>query len=432
VRRISLYGLSYGTWVAQTYAKRHRAKLDRLILDGVVDEAYIDDAFLLELFDALPSVMRASCGGGACAGVTRDPHADLLALARRLAARPLEGVRVDARGRPQTQQVSVPLTALAVSETDVNVDLRRQLPGALRRAVAGDASLLLRLVEAAGTPSRAPRDRWNPTLNLVTTCEESGLPWDRTTPPAQRAAEAQRRLERIAPSRFAPVDRALVPAVAFYPQCIGWPNAAADPRDTRRLPDVPALILNGDADLRTPVRGARALARQLPRSRLLVVPNVGHNTLSSGLTDCARRALADFLGGRRAKRCGPTRFRAAVPPPATLGASLASRVAAAVMTADDAVAQVRLRLRALQDDTATVTTGGLLGGVVSGDARRVRLKDAEVVRGLRVSGALAADGTGTITVAGAVSGRLTLTAKRVTGRLGGTAVALARPDAGYL
>jgi pimeloyl-ACP methyl ester carboxylesterase len=432
VKKISLYGLSYGTWVAQTYAKRHRANLDRLVLDGIVARAFQSDPFSLLLFDALPGVMRASCQGGACKGITSDPYADLVSLARKLNTAPLEGTRVDDQGRPQKQQVIFPLAAFTVSEADVNVDLRRQLPGAMRRAVDGDPTLLLRLVEVANIAPRSGPDRFSTTLNMVTQCEETQQPWARTTPPAERLAEATRRLEQIPPARFAPVDRALIPALNGFDRCAAWPNLPADPDDARPMPRLPTLILNGDADLRTPLLGAKELAKSLPGSRLVSVPNVGHNTLSSALTDCARRALADFIGGGAAKSCGGTRFEAAVPPPATLGSSAAARVAAAVMTADDAVAQVRMRIRALQDDTLTARAGGLLGGVVSGDVKRVTLTNAELVKGLMVSGTLTADGNGRITVAGAVSGTLTLTARRVTGTLGGAAVDAARPDAGYL
>jgi hypothetical protein len=153
---------------------------------------------------------------------------------------------------------------------------------------------------------------------------------------------------------------------------------------------------------------------------------------SSGLTDCARRALATFLGGGSPAACKPSSFRAAPPPPATLGSSTAARVAAAVMTADDAVAQVRLRVRALQNDALTVRTGGLLGGVVSGGVKRVTLMGAELVKGLTVTGTLSATGVGRITVGRAVNGALTLTATRVTGTLGGAKVDAARPDSGYL
>ena len=440
LKTISYYGLSYGTWLGQTYAVRHRSRLDRMVLDGVVSIEQQDDPFSTGLFAALPRVLRATCGGRACTGITKDPWADLLALAKTLAAGPVSGTRIDDRGRPQTQGVSIPLTALALVGADLNGDLRAQFPAAIRRAVDGDPTLLLRVVEAGNVPAASPASRFSVGVNTATGCEEKGMPWERTTPLDERPAEAQRRLEQIPPSTFRPIDRALVLAFGLPPVCRYWPNAPADPLERRKLPDVPTLLLDGDADLRTLLENAKAVARRLPRSQVVTVPNVGHNTLSSAFTDCARRALATFLGGARARRCGATAFRAVPPPPAKLGSTQTARVAAAVLTVDDAVAQGRLRLRQVSAPKAKVLFGGLLGGTTSDDGSRVVLAGArvarlggaqELVKGLTVTGTVTVQGTGTVTLGGTVKGSLAIGSRRVTGTLDGAKVDVARPSSAY-
>ncbi len=52
--------------------------------------------------------------------------------------------------------------------------------------------------------------------------------------------------------------------------------AEADLRDVLRLIDVPTLLLYGDKDLRSPVKVGEALHAQIPTSKLVVIPGVGH------------------------------------------------------------------------------------------------------------------------------------------------------------
>jgi pimeloyl-ACP methyl ester carboxylesterase len=68
------------------------------------------------------------------------------------------------------------------------------------------------------------------------------------------------------------------------------------------LPDVPALLLAGEADMRTPVADAAAVAAQLPRGRLLSVPWTGHATFARN-NACVQRALVAFFAGRPVQDC---------------------------------------------------------------------------------------------------------------------------------
>ncbi len=52
--------------------------------------------------------------------------------------------------------------------------------------------------------------------------------------------------------------------------------AEADLRDVLRLIEVPTLLLYGDKDVRSPVSVGQALHAQIPSSRLVVIPGVGH------------------------------------------------------------------------------------------------------------------------------------------------------------
>jgi pimeloyl-ACP methyl ester carboxylesterase len=64
------------------------------------------------------------------------------------------------------------------------------------------------------------------------------------------------------------------------------------PRELREI-DAPTLVVAGDRDPFVPIAEAAGLARQVVDGRLLVVPDVGHDTLVDGVT-ILDAALADF------------------------------------------------------------------------------------------------------------------------------------------
>ena len=86
VRKLTLFGISYGTELALAYARAHPDRVERLILDSTVDP---DDAdpFGLAGFRAMTPTLRALCPD-ACRASRADPAADLTALVARLRARP--------------------------------------------------------------------------------------------------------------------------------------------------------------------------------------------------------------------------------------------------------------------------------------------------------------------------------------------------------
>src|SRR5690606_8512357 len=90
--RLCLYGTSYGTFVAQQYARAHPAHVERLALDSPIDPEGTDPLGR-STFAAIAPMLRRLCAGGACAGVTGDVVGDTARLARRLERRPLR-VRV--------------------------------------------------------------------------------------------------------------------------------------------------------------------------------------------------------------------------------------------------------------------------------------------------------------------------------------------------
>ncbi len=94
-------------------------------------------------------------------------------------------------------------------------------------------------------------------------------------------------------ARFAAGVRAFDPA-GF--RAMAHASAEADLRNILPTVDVPTLILNGDQDVRAPLTVAAALRDAIPRSRLVVLPGVGHVS-SVEAPDLVNREIRSFLAG---------------------------------------------------------------------------------------------------------------------------------------
>ena len=92
---------------------------------------------------------------------------------------------------------------------------------------------------------------------------------------------------------------------SYVDDCLVWPDDPIRRAATGPLPDVPALLLGGRLDLRTPLENARATASELPHATIVALKGSGHDVLDSDITGCAALALARFAAGRRsAPRAG--------------------------------------------------------------------------------------------------------------------------------
>ena len=440
---LSLFGISYGTYVAQRYARKY--PVDRLVLDSPVAQDQ-GGAFDLTSYAAVRGVLRRLCGRGRCRRITPSPVADLRRLARRL---PLRGRVFDSRGRARQLSLGsqAELFDLLVS-SDFSPPLRAALPAAIRSAVRGDSAPLLRLLAIdIGTGDTREFDERNEdpsdfsnALFFATTCQEKPLPWGSADAQGSGRREHRRTaLSRLGAGAFAPFG----PAAADSTQlgtalCERWPATRVAPVPPPGRIDAPALVLSGRADLRTPAAEARRTAALISDASLVTVPAGPHSLVSSRLP-CVEVALTRFFleeavgnpcAGVRTRRLEPSltplppRGRRAVPRRGLRGPG-ARVVAGALATLRDAA-----RLVAAQGVLdAPLRFGGLRGGSVctrpgpAADSRRTMLlllRRTVHVPGLRLSGRAAADGRALTRIRvwapGAARGELRLRGRRVAGR----------------
>jgi len=444
VERLTMLGVSYGTFVAQAYAARYPDRVERVLLDSVLDVSGWDP-FYRDIFRAVPRVLRAVCRRG-CDGFTRDPVADLGRLVQRLSQGPLRGRVTLPDGRRRRTALTRQELFFTLVAGDLDDVARAAFPGAVSAALRGDVAPILRLKRRAlaSEGGGGPRD-FSSALYAATTCEEIPFPWTRFSPPADRFAQINAAAAQVPAAELYPFDTATMAGNDFIRQCRRWPEASpapAPPPPPGALPAVPVLMVAGEIDLRTPVEAAQGALGDWPDARLLVAPNTGHSTLSADLSGCIRRAGRRFLrGGRPPQSCrrGRPAFPASAPPPASLAElrpvrGVAGRRGQAVRAVEATLFDVA------EDVLGTLLTrgslqlrgGGLRGGrwAIDLDARwaPLVLRAVEVVPGVRVSGVVRDFGRprqrARLRLFGSATpdGVLELAGQRVKGRLGGRPV----------
>jgi pimeloyl-ACP methyl ester carboxylesterase len=438
-RKLTLFGISYGTALALAYARDHPDRVERLILDSVVDPDE-SDPFGLAGFRAMGPSLASLCPDR-CRGLSADPGADLTALTAKLRAAPLRGHRFDRRGRRHSGTLRPIAIADLLYDADYDPALRAGVPMAVRAALDNDdAAPMLRLLAASRAFSLPSDPRYFSAARYATVCEETPLPWPRGTPPADRLRVARERALALPGSAFAPFDA----EVAYEDEidlCLRWPDPGRPPRVRGGpYPAVPTLMLQGEEDLRTPPEVSAHVATLIPgtQTERVTVPGVGHAVIGADPSGCGRRQLLRFVAGKGVRsRC--RRVRTEVPatgvPPASFAAlapaaGLEGRVGRTVSAVDATLDWLDFALSpALGMDARG---GGLRGGVFSA-RRRLALRGFVVVPGVRVSGVEKRGGELLLRVGGgaAAPGLVRVSAGgRLRGRLGGRRVAarlVARP-----
>lgn len=445
--RLTLYGTSYGTKVALDYAAAYPERVDRLVLDSTILPEGVDP-FERATIASIPRVMRAICADRGCR-FTRDPGADVVALARRLGRGPFHGPWVDGRGRVrQIGMRQIDLLQLLLM-SDANPFERAVLPAAVRSARTGDPALLLRLVATPTTDSGDEGDDSSAVL-VATRCEDGGVPWPAGTPVAQRRAAVGAALDALPPDQLAPFTADTLRATGIADLCNAWPESPiAQPR--LPLADVPALILSGDVDLRTPRSYAVALAARMPQAQLLTVPQTGHSVLGSDPSGCASDAVKALFAGQPVQACGPPRRSSYVTPadpptrrfadlrphrgfPPRVGRTVAAVQETVTFMGRTVLFELLPRLLAADRHSRALRIGGLRGGSLTFSRRGFLMRRYMVVPGVTLSANVHEGDDGddeavVVAVGGpaAAHGHLRIGERWITGRLDGRRVRALQP-----
>ena len=285
-------GVSYGSYLGDTYANLFPDKVRALVIDGVLDPVAWatgrGDGSLLPFSTRLKSHRGAEAtldqflqlcrqAGPACAFSSGSPRAKLDALLLRLLAHPL--VLPGPTTVTYAQVINILLGALY--QPAAWPSLASTLRSLDEQANPAAAALLVRAL-AARLAGAAPYDNGLEAFASVS-CTDTDNPRDAFAWP--RAAHQT----LPAAPHFAAIW-----TYASQP-CATWPvtddDRFAGPFTART--STPVLVVGNLYDPATPYSGAQAVAAQLPRARLLTLAGWGHTSL--GLSTCVDGFVARYL-----------------------------------------------------------------------------------------------------------------------------------------
>jgi pimeloyl-ACP methyl ester carboxylesterase len=275
--RIDLYGVSYGTRVAQHYIRRFPEAVRAVILDGVLPPTLaIGPAVALDAERALRAILARCAEDAPCRAHFAEPQADYLAVRAALAKGAVH--------------VRLPDPATAESrQLDFGSD---QLAMVLRLAsYSSDYSALLPLMLHAANASADYTQLAAQFLLIQRSYEDVATGMHNSVVCA----------EDVPFYATAALDRAALAATfmgasqidGLRSVCGVWPRGPMDADFHAPLKStVPALLLSGSDDPVTPPAYAQQAATGFAHARQLVLTGFAHGQLTS---PCMGRVLARFL-----------------------------------------------------------------------------------------------------------------------------------------
>ena len=275
VTRLTLDGVSYGSYVAEQFALAHPAEVNRLVLDSVVPSWNVDPLQLASMRQTA-AVLRDACRAQGCAF---DPASDLAVVVRRY------------HDGPALLDV---LVAMSVGDPSFP-----GVPAVLHAAAAGHPAGLDALIARVRAADAATPGELSQGLHASTLCADMPMPWGGPgTPLAARPAALTQSVAQLTTAQVWPFDRATAAGNGVVRTCLYWPPTPTPRAGTAlraELPRVPVLLLAGGDDLSTPLAGARAQAALAPDGRLFVVPAAGHSVQGRAAGNPAEAEVARFL-----------------------------------------------------------------------------------------------------------------------------------------
>lgn len=282
--QINLYGNSYGTRVAQHYARRYPAATRTLILDGVINpETVLGPDVALDAERALERILARCARDAACAKAFPDPAADYHTLLARLTAKPAPTMVSEAgTGRPIHFDFTTRHLSAVLRFASYNDDQAALLPLSLHMAahennftpMASQFRVFAHSLEASFAYG----------MHNSVACSED-TPFIDT---AKLDVEALKATHMGAEQVEQMIDG-----------CREWPRGVVDPDLHAPLKsDAAALLLSGADDPATPPEYAAAAQRAFADSRHVIILGRGHGQYSA---PCVDRIMAAFINAGTAK-----------------------------------------------------------------------------------------------------------------------------------
>jgi len=271
--KLNLYGGSYGTRMAQEYARLYPDGVRSMILDGVVPpELALGSEHAINLEAALKQILGDCAAQPGCSDAFGDPYRTLYALRDQARANPpvvtlRDPLTHQARTRP-LDEGSVALIARLFAYAPESAAL---LPLLLDEAYKGRPESLM---AQALLVFDSLTGQINHGMQLSVICADD----------APRLSARDQDKDLILGDAIIGVT---------LNQCSVWPRGPVSENFTQPLrTDIPTLLLSGEYDPVTPPRYGEQVLASLGKARHLVGKGQGHIMLGRG---CTPRLAAEFV-----------------------------------------------------------------------------------------------------------------------------------------
>ena len=281
---INLLGGSYGTRVAQHYARRYPNSTRTLILDGVVSpEVVLGPAIAIDAERALERILARCKADASCAKAFADPSADYRTLRERLVSEPEPATVGDAAtGRPINFEFTARHLSAVLRFASYNDDQAALLPLSLH--LAAHEGNFMPLANQFRVFARSLDEAFAYGMHNSVACSEDAPLIDTTRLDFAALNATHMGAEQV---------QQLIEA------CRDWPKGVVDadlhePFKSKAA----ALLLSGADDPVTPPEYAVIAQRAFADSKHVIIAGHGHGQITA---PCVDRVMASFISAGTAK-----------------------------------------------------------------------------------------------------------------------------------
>jgi pimeloyl-ACP methyl ester carboxylesterase len=303
--KVDYWGGSYGGEDVTAYATRFGQHLRSIVLDAPVGAPALQEAFVVdgEAARDTPRKVRLDCvRSPTCSADHVNPKDEFARLVRTIRAKPIAGPAYDANGLPVQVNIDEGALLYLVSlENEGGMDV-----GVGEVLAAGDALSqgdLLPLLRLGAEITPLVSDYGDPTAGsqgdyVATLCVDAQQPWDWSEPVPEREEQFADAVSQLPLDQFAPFSKNAGTSleVSGEKQCLWWqkptPSSPVTPAHPI-YPNVPTLVLSGDLDTEVPAEEVRQVAALFLGSTFISVAEAGHLTVT--WTQCAANLQAQFF-----------------------------------------------------------------------------------------------------------------------------------------
>ena len=291
--QVNLLGISYGTRVAQQYARTYPRHTRTLVLDSVVpNDLYLGNDFARNLERALDLQFARCEKMPECARDLGNPREQLDALMARLQADPPLVAYRDASTGQMSQERLRPAHIAGLARMYAYTPmLASTLPLMIHEGAQGHFDGLMALSKML-QESMSDQMAYGMQLSVICSEDLDGLKPD----PGMEGSLLGNTL-----------------VAGLIAQCDAWPKGTRP--DDFHVPlasQVPALLLSGELDPVTPPAYAERVAKGLPNARTIVLRGQAHNVIGAG---CMPKLFAQFVESADAKGLDATCLEDLAPSP---------------------------------------------------------------------------------------------------------------------